>query len=219
MDGGFWLAKLWRTIWQVLLHPVLTFSAPGRLTIGRPLLFAVIVAIVSNLASDLLGLLVFNDELRENGLILGISILTILIGGPIGSAIGTVFGLFVFAGIFHVFLMIFRAAKGKFVTTFRVLCYASATQIFFVAIKSFWQIGFWWLLALGGLFFMVWQMILSVAGLAASHGTSRWRIVGAIVLQWLLFGLMVYGVIHSIGPEKIGNLLEIFNEQMQSGQL
>lgn len=219
MDGGFWLQKLWRTIWQVLLHPVLTFSAPGRLTIGRPLLFAVTVAVACNLVGDLIGLLTITNELDSNSLAASVVIFTVLIGSPIGSAIGTVLGLFIFAGIFHVFLMIFWAAKGGFVTTFRVLCYAIAVEIFIVVISFSWQLKLWWLLVLGGLVFMVWQMIVSVAGLAASHGTSRWRIVGAIALMWAIFGLMVFGIIQLIGSDKIWDLTEIFNEQMRSGQL
>ncbi|KMY67690.1 hypothetical protein AAU61_07295 [Desulfocarbo indianensis] len=164
LEGGFWLEKLWKTIWQVLLHPVLTFSAPGRMQKKYSLGLAVIVGTAGNLLSviwvDLLG--------DEEAMVVPLVAAVFLV--PLGIVIGT----FVGACITHLFLMLVRADRGGFPATFRVIGYSQAAQIM-QAVP-----------VLGMFASAIWGLVVQVGGLAAAHATTKWRVVASMLLAFAL---------------------------------
>lgn len=159
-DGGSWLEKLWKTIWQVLLHPVLTFSAPGRLLKKYPLSFGLMVGT----AGSVVG--VFWEALLSGLKAAAIAPLAMVLIAPIGI----ILGIFVGAGITHLLLMLVGAARGGFAATFRVTGYSYAAYIF-QAVPF-----------LGGAVMAVWMLVVQVGGLAAAHGTTKWRVAAAMLI-------------------------------------
>jgi hypothetical protein len=149
------LAGLWRTIWQVLLHPVRTFQAPMRTGMGPAFSFGLILGTLASAAQG------FWSHLEGESQGLWIIFLAPLLAG---------LSLFVNAGLLHLFLRLVGGARAGFAATFRVLAYANAGGIFYLVPS----LG----VAVGGL----WSLVVTVAGLAASHGVSRWRPFWAWVL-------------------------------------
>ena len=85
-----------------------------------------------------------------------------------------IIGVFIYAAILHLMLMIVGGAKNGFEATVRVVCYAQTAQL--AAIVPF----------CGGLIAMVWGIILYVIGLATAHRTTQGKAVLAVVLPIVL---------------------------------
>ena len=160
LDGGVWLEKMWRTTWQVLLHPMLTFWAPGRMRQQYPLGFGLILGTFGSVLS------VFWQSVFTFGEAQPLSPILMIFLAPFGVLIG----LYVGAGIIHLFLIIVRGAKGGFTATFRVAGYSYASYIF-MAIP-----------VLGSYVAIIWMLVVQIAGLAATHGVTRWRVAASLLL-------------------------------------
>ena len=115
-----------QTAREVLLNPVNFFRSIRREgDFVSPLVFAIICALISAVLTGVIGFL-FN-VIAGNG-----------IGGSIGSLISTIIfvpiataiGLFIWAAIYHLLvLLIVRPSHGGYESTFRVVAYASALQL------------------------------------------------------------------------------------------
>jgi len=103
--------------------------------------------------------------------------------------------LFIWALIVHVCLaMVGGAAKG-FATTLRVLCYAQTASIA-VVIPLF-----------GGLFQLVWSLVLQIVGLAQAHRTQGGRAAFAVLLPIVLCcGCLLAAIV--VSGFAVGNLLK-----------
>ncbi len=170
LDGGTWLEKMWRTIWQVALHPMLTFWAPGRMRQQYPLGFGLILGTFGSVIG------VFWDSVLPFGGASAISPILMIFLAPIGILIG----LYVGTAIIHLFLMMVGGAKGGFTATFRVTGYSYATYLF-MAIP-----------VLGSYVAIVWMLVVQIGGLAATHGVTRWRVVAAFLLFFGIVFLLVF---------------------------
>jgi hypothetical protein len=84
------------------------------------------------------------------------------------------FGLVLSAGVTHVMLLVLRAAKHTFGTTLQTFCYAYSPMLLGVVP------------VLGTIIGGLWMLVLAVVGLAAAHGTDRWRTALAVVLPFVL---------------------------------
>ncbi len=97
-------------------------------------------------------------------------------------------GPFIWASLFHVFLMMMGGAKKSFEATFRVICYgAGAVSVFqFIPIC-------------GSYIYLVWILGAIVVGLKEVHGTDYTRSIMAVILPGVLFCgaifLMMVGLI------------------------
>jgi hypothetical protein len=78
------------------------------------------------------------------------------------------FFLFIFAGIYHLFLMIVKGANKNFETTFNVVAYGMAAQI--AEIIPF----------LGTVIAWGYGIVLSIIGLTEAHETDGWKAVFAV---------------------------------------
>jgi hypothetical protein len=173
------------TTQQVLLSPGDFF---GRMAVtggvGGPLLYAVIVGYIGLAAASLYnvvfnsmfgaGFLRFGRQARLERLMpllhSGTSLVAQLVLGPVWIVIG----LFVGAGIVHVFLMLVGGANRDFEATFRVAAYSHA-----VALLNL--IPF-----CGGFIGLVWWIVVASTGLALAHQTTQGRALAAVLLPIVL---------------------------------
>jgi hypothetical protein len=91
--------------------------------------------------------------------------------------------LFVGSALLHLCLMIFGGAKAGFEASFRVLCYAQATQLVQIVPIC------------GGLIGGVWLLVVLIVGLAEAHRTSRGTAAAAVLVPLVLFCCCCLGAI------------------------
>jgi len=169
------------TIRLVLLSPARLFSRmPVGLGILQPLLFAVLLALVGAMfdwmwtlsAGNLPGFL-HPDATR-------------VVRGPFGgiqfllSPIFVVALVFIRAGVFHAILVLLGGNRLGFEATFRVVAYSRATRLLSV-------IPF-----CGGFLGLVWELAVTIIGLARIHDCKEWQAVVAVVVP-VLFALVAWG--------------------------
>ena len=83
--------------------------------------------------------------------------------------------------IIHIFLMLVGGAREGFLATFRVICYASAPELFQI------------LPLCGGLVNIVWWIVITVIGLKEVHRTTLGRSLAAVLLPALVCcGIILY---------------------------
>jgi hypothetical protein len=181
---------LLETIQLVLFQPV-NFFRNYKLdgTIGRPILFALVVGWVSAIIGSIWGMFIGDfmstvsqfllnrlpqfegaewEQLQQLEQ-LGAGDGTFdLIFGVVMAPFLTLFFLFIFAGFYHLFLMLVKGANKNFETTFHVVAYGTAAQI--AEIIPF----------LGSLIAWGYGIVLSIIGLTEAHETDSWKAVFAI---------------------------------------
>lgn len=146
---------------------------------GNPLLFGVIGGsigvIIWTLVSAALNSFGFAAAFaRQNSLdnLMGASLGgAMLIVRVIMTPIFIILCLFIWAGLVHLFLMIFGGAKKTFETTFRALSFAYGATALFAIVPC-----------CGGLVALVWGLIADCIGISRSHETDIGRAVGAVLL-------------------------------------
>ena len=178
-------AGLVETTQQVFTRPAEFFRAmPVTGGLGGPLLYGVIVGYVGLVASAvynavlqmLVGPQLFGLARRSEMERLlpylqgGLGLAMQLILGPLFIAIG----LFVFAAIVHVLLLLLGGAPRGFEATFRVGCYAEAAALLRV-------IPF-----CGSVLSVPWFLFFAIVGLSEAHGIGKGRAAAAVLLPLLL---------------------------------
>ena len=163
---------------EVLMQPgafFLTMRRDGGL--GPPLAFGVIgfsagmlIAMFYQTAFRGFGMPFLPYPMRE--MAIGIaSIFVWAIVAPIFALIT----LFVGSAIYHVLLMLFGGARQPFETTFRVVAYAvGSTSLFNV------------LPVCGGVIGSVWNIVVTIIGLARAHETTTGRAAAAVLVPILI---------------------------------
>ncbi len=185
-EGVPLLSGLWRTVWQVLLHPVRTFQAPARLEMGPPFSFGLILGTLGAAAQAFWSHLQGDD-----------SALWLIFLAPLVTGIS----LFLNPALVQMFLRLVGGGRRGYKATFRVMAYANAGGIFYLVPK----VG----IAVGA----VWSLVVTVAGLAATHGVSRWRPFWALVLMVFAVAVVVFlfamalvgiGAVQALSPKDGG---------------
>ncbi|BEQ15835.1 YIP1 family protein [Desulfoferula mesophila] len=167
-EGGFF-SRLLRTIGLVLFHPVRFFSAPARPGYAWALSFALILGTLGQACNVLWGHGLGQQYVTLRSAVLG------LVFAPLMVLISVFFTTWVL----HFSLWILRGAHNGVRATFRVMAYGQATSLLLA------------LPYLGIFLAAVWGMVVAIGGLAAAHGTGRWRVFWALVLPLaLLLGLI-----------------------------
>jgi hypothetical protein len=159
--------------------------------IGSPLLYGVILGWIgvalsgfySALFNSIVGSSVAIGEGRElpDALLFAQSwggFLVQLVFGGVMVAIG----LFIFAGIYHVMLLVLGGARYDFEATFRVVCFAEAPYILIL-------IPF-----CGNLIAWVWNVVLAVIGLSQTHQIGGGKAAAAVLLPLVIFCCCCVGV-------------------------
>lgn len=122
------------TVKRVIMTPTDTFRTMVRTGgLGRPLMFTLAAQMIGSVFAILWNVLVqggmmmmgggANAEVGAAGMAfgLGFGLLVALIAAPIGVIIFA----FVWSGVVHLFLMLFRAANLPYEVTFRTVCYGT----------------------------------------------------------------------------------------------
>jgi hypothetical protein len=162
--------------------------------IGAPLLYGVITMTFVSVVSQLwymsfsgLALLSRHMHVDEFAVSTGIYILLMFLS-PLLVAIG----IFISAAINHLCLMLFGAAKGGFITTFRGIAYGNTPAL--LSILPF----------CGGFIGGIWAMVLVIMAFKIGHETDWWRAILAYFLPtficccltiWLLTTFGIIGAI------------------------
>jgi hypothetical protein len=173
------------TIKLVLLQPTHFFKnykLDG--SIGRPVLFAVIIGWIGMAVSMFWGWVLRRslftllqehfpeiegyefDQLPSGGVWEAMSSAIGLIMAPVWIIIG----LFIIAGIYHLFLMMVKGANKNFETTFNVVAYGSVSRIAEI------------LPICGGLIAWVYGIVLAIIGLTEAHRVDSWKAVFAVLV-------------------------------------
>jgi hypothetical protein len=171
LEGIYETAKLF------LLNPSDAFARMSTSgDIGRPLLFAVVLGWVGIVAAQLYQLLIprfgmpwrYFPEMERS---LHFALRPVFtIGMMVLAPVFVLLGVFIWAAILHLFLLVVGAGEKGFTTTVRVVCYAGVVQIAQV------------LPLCGGLLALVWSIVLEIVGLAVAHRTSQGKAAVAVLL-------------------------------------
>ncbi|MBA2376996.1 MAG: YIP1 family protein [Actinomycetota bacterium] len=175
------------TVRGVVLDPVGFFRGMKKSgDFVGPLVFTLICAAVGGLIAGVL-LFFFSLILGDFG-----GAFFQLILQPIGYVVGGMIGLFIGAGVIHLFAMLLIKPNAGFEATFRVGAYLGA--LYLVS----------WLAAiplLGLLLFIpltIWYVVLGVLGIREAHSTTTGRAAAVVLIPMavlFLFAIIVVGLI------------------------
>ena len=175
-------------------------------SIGRPLVFALVVGWFST-AVGVLWSLLFNASIMSaiNKFIpnaghspmdrFGSQLFFTSIGGVVSlliAPIAIVLGLFIMAGLYHLFLMMVSGAKRGFETTFNVTCYAVSAKLF--AIIPF----------CGGTVAWIYSLVISIIGISNAHETEGWKGAFAVLMPFVLCCCLVLLMVFFFGATIAG---------------
>jgi len=180
------VSALVETTREVLTRPGAFFRAmPVTGGLGSPLLYAVIVGWVGLVASAFYqaifrsvvgsGLGAFGSERPEIAALLGwVEGWAGFVAQAVFGGVFVVIGVFIAAGVLHLFLLLLGGARRDFEATFRVVSFAQATSILFL-VPFCGQF-------VGGL----WTLVLYVLGLAEAHQIGHGKAAAAVLLPIVL---------------------------------
>lgn len=156
------------------LHPQGATPPPPGGPIASPIFYAILVGVPGALASIFWQFVVASLGLFSGG-DAGEALFTVSTS-IIAAALSPILipiALLITTAVIHVFLLLFGGAKEGFLASFRVLCYASAPELFqlipFCGIVS----GIWWIVIAG-------------IGLKTVHRTTSPRAFGAVLVPLLV---------------------------------
>jgi hypothetical protein len=180
---------------RVVARPAEFFSSiPRRGNYWPPLIFALICAEVSTILGGIIRLAWQPENVggvRFQGVAYGFgSFVADVILTPIGAAIG----LFVFAAIAHLLVMLFVGnANSGYEATFRVVCYVSVTSLVN------------WIPLIGGLL-ALYGLYLAVVGIREMHVTTTGRAALVVLLPIAVIFLLVLLVVAVAGIAFLSSL-------------
>jgi hypothetical protein len=198
--GGPWLTRFVETVREVLLDPVRAFSDMRREGgLQAPLAFAAIGVVAGATASAVYDLLL--SGLAGGQALGGYPAMPMFGSAPgtmallVVSPVVALLTLFVWAGICHLLLMLLDGARQPFETTFRVAAYASGSTALLQVVPF-----------CGALVGAVWNLVVTIIGLAHAHETSLGKAAAAVLVPLavccffvvalaLLFGLSLLALL------------------------
>jgi hypothetical protein len=170
-----------QTAREIIVNPVSFFSGIRRQgDFLNPLLFAIICAVISGLLAGIISLLISLATGNGIGSAFGG-----LFGALIITPIVTAIGLFVWAAIYHLLVvLIIKPSHAGYEATFRVVAYASVLQLvsWLAAIPI---LGILVLIAI-----VIYGVVLSVLGIREIHSTTTGRAAAVVLIPAIIFGLL-----------------------------
>ena len=169
--------RLWQTSVRILFHPQTTFAQmPVTGSYDRPLRYAVIgIAIILAIRTGVELLMMFQQLPSEalhtpymRGYLVGL-VLSIPVGIVLFALV-----LFVMAGVWHFFLVLFGAGRSGYQATFRGVAYVNGL----IQLLS--------LVPCLGCVVAVWGIVLQIIAFKEAHRTSYWRVICAYFVLLLL---------------------------------
>ena len=180
---------------RVVARPAEFFSGiPRRGNYLAPLIFALICIEISTILGGLLRLALGTEAVggvRFSGIAYGFGdFIADVILAPIGGAIG----LFIFAAIAHLLVMLFVGnANSGYEATFRVVCYVSVTSLVN------------WIPLIGGLL-ALYGLYLAVVGIREMHATTTGRAALVVLLPIGVILILVLILVVVAGAVILGRL-------------
>jgi hypothetical protein len=195
-DASNPVASFTDVVRRVVARPAEFFSGiPRRGNYLAPLVFALICIEISTILGGLLRL-AWQPEMtggvRFQGIAYGFGdFIADVILTPIGAAIG----LFVFAAIAHLLVMLFVGqGNSGYESTFRVVCYVSVTSLVN------------WIPLIGGLL-ALYGLYLAVVGIREMHSTTTGRAALVVLLPIGVILLLVLIIVLVAGAVILGRLI------------
>jgi hypothetical protein len=158
--------------------------------LGRPLLYAILLGWLGIIAGQLYSialrgvtanLLPFQSA---EGLAMGTGVsIAVMVLAPIFVLLG----IFIWAAIVHLFLMMVGGANSGFGATVRVMCYSTTAQLAQIVPLC------------GGIIGSVWAIVLEIIGLAQAHRTTQGKAALAVLLPLVLCCVCVAIVVALFG--------------------
>lgn len=195
---------LFRTIGMFTTRPDDAFSRLAPAGLGRPFVYALIMAWVELAAGMaywaaaqspfmLIGFPELRDQLAEAAVGTGVMV-AIGVGLFVLMPLFVVIGLAIHTCILHLMLLIVGEGRGGFETTARVICYSHTADLANLVPLC------------GGLLSLVWFAALQIIGVARAHQCSYGKAALAVILPVLLccsclaitllfFGAALYGAL------------------------
>jgi hypothetical protein len=194
-----WAKSAWQTIVGVLTRPSETFAkmrVDGGIT--APFLFQLLVGgscvavrVIYFAIAERLGYSMKSFMPGQQFLVSEVGGWWVVLFQIVGAFLGTAAFSFVYAGVFHLCLMLVGGARRPYETTYRVICYGGA------AVASLNLIPI-----LGTLVSSPWTAVAWMIGLARAHETDLWRAIMAVMIPFVVccFGMaalvvMVMGLV------------------------
>ncbi len=204
---------LFETIRLVLFQPTHFFKnykMDG--SVGKPLLFAVMIgwtaAIISAMWGTIVNQSIFRYIQEHMPELEGVDWERLGTGGGsmdfiftlILAPIFIVFGLFIIAGIYHLFLTLAKGANKSFETTFNVVAYGMVTRIAeFIPIC-------------GSLIAAIYGLVLAIIGLTEAHKTDSGKAAFAVLAPVVLCCFCILMIIMMVGAT---GFMALLNKSLQ----
>jgi hypothetical protein len=205
---------MFETMKLVLFSPTTFFSNyKFESSIGKSLLFAVLIGWFSTAValvwSNLFQVSIMKYVQQFVPQNQGVDFNQFMGGSQIGMLVGSIFGffiapvavaigLFIYTAIYHLFLMIVKGADKGFETTFNVVAYGSATNIFKIVPFA------------GGLITFFYSIVVYIIGLSNAHNSEGWK--GAFaVLAPIVFCCCCFILLAFVFAAGIGGMAQAFN--------
>ncbi len=213
-SGKDFFSGMFETMKLVLFSPT-TFFSKYKLdgSVGKSLLFAILIgwfataiALVWNSLFQVSIMKYIQQFVPQNQ---GMDFNQFMGGSQIGMLVGSIFGffiapiaiaigLFIYTAVYHLFLMIVKGANKGFETTFNVVAYGSATNIFKIVPFA------------GGMITLIYSIVVYIIGLSEAHKTEGWK--GAFaVLAPIVFCCCCFILIAFVFVAGIGGLAQVCN--------
>jgi hypothetical protein len=160
---------------------------PTRLGLVQPLLFGVVITFASSFFDFLWSLTGGSlQRLFDRGGVSDFLRAPVILGAFwVLSPLIAVVQIGVRAAVFHLGLMLAGGNRMGFEATFRVVAYSRAAGV--ISILPF----------CGGLVGLVWEIAVTIVGLARVHGVDEWRPIVAVLLPVALM-LLSCGVLSAV---------------------
>jgi len=177
--GAPFLDALVETVKLFILRPEEAYRrmAPSG-SLGRPILYAVILGWIGIAAGQLYSLAIRGMSMSFLPGMEGMKGYQLPMVGVFGiivmAPLFILIGLFIWTLIVHLTLMIVGGAQRGLDSTFRALAYATTAQLAQVIPMC------------GGLIGTVWSIVLQIIGVAEAHGTTRGKAALAVLLPLVL---------------------------------
>src|SRR5215218_8469876 len=174
-----------QTAREIIFNPVGFFRSIRRQgDFLNPLLFAIICAVISGLLTGIIGLVISLATGNGIGSAFGS-----LFGAIILTPIATAIGLFIWAAIYHLLvILIIRPSHAGYEATFRVVAYASVLQL------ASWLTYIPILGILVGIAIGIYNVVLTVIGIREVHATTTGRAVAVVLIPVIVVVILIFVV-------------------------
>lgn len=150
--------------------------------LGKPMVFAMIGLGIGSIANAIFQMGMNGLMFAGGGMpaeVMGAQMIGQLLGAIIGTLLGATVGALFYAAILHVCLMVVGGERNGYEATFRVISYTNGSFALFQLIPFF-----------GPCVGVIWQIVVTIIGLAEAHETTVGKAALAYFIPWLVCGAL-----------------------------